>query len=437
MVSPQFGSLDLPAVQKTLAASILTQLYQQSFFAKASATEFDESASDVSSTICIRRPKDLGEAQEFDPRAGVDALLFEPEYVIVPLKLEKLYTMGIPVYSHDYNVDAYINDYTVTATGAIRKSVDNYLYFTGFRNYDIPATGVVNYGAHPPLAIVVKEDASGNILPFDGDLLISADRILESYNVPSENRFAAISANAKASFLGDAVLVEGFSAAAAGGSAILAQGFPMGSVIQRYGFFCGGSNAVTSQLAVADVGGGVTNNITAAVDDTTDFLQADRVGSIPLGAVRLSLASTPSPEVTVGKIARLGANGAPSTAYGVILRVDSVTGDVWLVPFSPNGDKLDANAINTGSDLFSIPFIPSMNVGYHREHLVFASRLLREPSPGSGATMDVAVDASSGLALQIIHGGYNVERFRESVRVAFLCGATPTDFRKSVFLLSS
>lgn len=438
MVSPQFGSLDLSAVQKTLAASSLTQLYRDSFFIKASVTEYENIPSEVGNAVSIRRPKDFGQAQEFDPRGGVDAILHEPDYVIVPFTLEKLYTLGIPLYSHDANLDAYVNDYTISISGAIRKSVDDYLYDTGFRNYNISSTGLVNYGAHPPLAIVVNEDSSGNILSFDGNLLISANRILDSFDVPSDNRYAAISPYAKASFLGDAILVEGFAAANAGGTTILGQGLPMGSLIQRYGFFCGGSNAIRHQLSVGNVGNSsATNNIASISDDTTVFFQADKVGDVPLGAVQLTLQSIPlPPEVSVGAIARLGPSGSASTAYGVILRVDSVTGDVWLVPYSPAGNKLNSTGINA-TDLFSIPFIPSLNVAYHREHLVFASRPLKQPSPDSGANMDFAMDPSSGIVLQILRGGYNVNRFRESLRVAFLCGSAATDYRKGVFLLSA
>lgn len=435
MVTPTYGALE--ALYTTVAASTLTQLYRQSFFLKAIATQFnDRSYFEQGETITIRRPKDLGEAEEYDPRGGTDATLVEPGHVITPLKLEKLFTRGFPTYSHDSNLELYINDYSSSSAGAIRKSVDNYLYNTGFRNYNIPAAGTVEYASNPPLTVIVKEDSNGNIQPFAKELLLDADAVLESRNVPSGNRFVALSVTAKANFLGETVLAHHLTES---NIALMEQGLPMGALTNAYGFQCGGSNAIAGQAAVSDVGGSSpTNTINAIADDTTLFLEGDTFAATPLGAVQITLGTTPlPPEVAVGQIARIGVSNAAATAYGIILRVDSTTGNIWLVPCAGNGKKLAAANITPGTDLFSIPKIGSVNVAYHREHLVFASRLLNPPSVGSGAQALIAVDSSSGLVLQLFRGSYEINRFRESQRLAFLCGAKASDYRKSVLILST
>jgi hypothetical protein len=173
------------------------------------------------------------------------------------------------------------------------------------------------------------------------------------------------------------------------------------------------------------------------VADTTVFFNDDLSGSVPLGAVRLTLgiAGTVNAGVAVGRIARIALSGAPATAYGVILRVDTVNKFVWLVPYSMAGRVLPADAITT-SHIFSIPNIPSVNTASHKEHIVYASRLLSEPAPGEGAIADRAVDPELGIIVQVFKGSYNVHQFKGGIRSATLMGAVPSDHRKAVLMLS-
>jgi hypothetical protein len=231
---------------------------------------------------------------------------------------------------------------------------------------------------------------------------------------------------------------QGFVAAQIGAGGILQGGLPMGQMVERYGFLCGGSNAVGFQPAVAAVVSASANaTISAVANDTSVFFAEDNSVLTPLGAVQITSAAnyiTTAGGVAVGQIAQIrNAGGTATIAFGVILRVSGA--NLWMCPFSPTGVKLVAAQIPVNS-LLSVPLIGSVNVSYQREHLVTASRALQTPTDGSGAIAVPASDPESGLVMQLLKGNYDVNRFQEGCRLAMLCGFKGTDHRKAVLNLS-
>lgn len=436
---PTYNFLDTPEVQLMLAANTLLQLYRTSFFLKGSVTEFNSDASfSHGEAISITRPKNSGEAEEYDPRniGGVAALEQEPGDVKINLSLDKLFTSGFPVYSTDASADRYILGYSESTGAALRKSADNYLYNTGFRLYDIAPTGVVQFAGHPPIQIVWGEDSNGQLISMNRHHLVRANAVLKTAEVPDSNRYAGLSPTSVGDLFGNAPTDEGESGALAGGAGLLSNGLPQGSYINRHGFMVGNSNAIQTQLAVSDVSAGNPEVAIASVAaDNTFFIQEDLATTTPLGAVRITVGAPFSGNLGVGMVVRIGASGVPATAYGVVLRIDGL--DVYLVPYSAKGQKMVAAQLTPGTDVLSAPEITNLNVAYHQEHLAFAARRLRLPSNNSGATMTPVSDPDSGITMQMIKGNYDVNRFKESCRMALLMGATATDHRKSVLMLAA
>lgn len=446
-MAPTFNQLDQAAVQKAMAAGAATQLYQMTAFPQSGVSQLKNDDLnkyfEKGESVSIRRVRSSGFSEDYDPRGGVDAQSAEPGYVITNITLDRLFTRGYPVYSSDANLTTYIMDYLESNANDIGTSQDNYFYQKGFRDWtELPSTGTVRLGAHPALQVVFSESPTGVLNPFSDTQLLAADRVLFSNNVPSSGRYARLSASARQAFLGDGTLVSNFAGALApqqSGAQILNGTAAMPEVNRRDFMVCG-SNAITGQSAVANLGDGTpTDTISAVVDDTTVFFEDDKTGSVPVGAVRLTLgvAGTLNVGVAVGRIVRIGPAGSPATAYGVILRVDAANKFIWVVPYDRNGVKLVAAQISTSTDLVSIPAIPSVNPAYHREHLVYASRLLRAPSEGSGAQMTVGRAPNSNMVIQVFSGSYQVNRFSESVRTASLMGVKPSDYRKSVLMLTA
>lgn len=443
---PTYNPLEQPAVYKMLAARALTQLYLTSFFAKASATEYNNNQGfERGETISIRRPRIKGEAEDYDPRNtnGDAANSADAGHVPINLRLDHLFTDGFPTYSHDGNIAMYVNDNVEVSTAAIRTSYEKAAYLECFRDFSaIPASGPVNYADASPLQIVAAMDGTGNTGPniagFNASALTNASTVLDRSNVPDGNRYTALSATAKGAFIGDEPMQRSYVAAQAGGAGILTDGLPMGALVGRYGFMVGGTNAITHQSAVANVANSAaTAAITAVAQDTSVFFSSDYAALTSLGAVQITIGNnwnTAAGGVAVGQIAQIkNAGGTATIAFGVILRITAA--NIWMVPYSPIGTKLTAAEIPTGS-VVSVPLIGSVNVAYHREHLVTASRLLKPPTPNSGAVSVAASDAESGLAMQLLRGSYDVDRFKEGARLSMLCGFKGTDYRKACLVLS-
>lgn len=442
-----FGQLDQADVNLGLAGGMTSQLYRRVKFPQSGVTQLQ--SDDLNryfergESVSIRRPRNSGDAEDFDPRAGSDAASAEPGHVINTLTLEKLFTKGFPVYSSDADVATYFRDFSLSTGGTIGKSADDYFYVKAFRDWTtLPTSGTVRIGGHAPIQVVFNESTGGALTDFGDVHLRNADEVLFRNDVPTEGRYARISPTARNAFLGDVTLVSGFAGAMAPqqpGAALLNTGL-MDQDVMRRDFMTCGSNAITGQSVVANLGDGTpTDTISAVVADTTLFLDDDQTGSVPLGAVRLTLGITAALNagIAVGKIARLGPDAGPATAYGVILRVDTSNKYVWLVPYSATGKVLAAGEISTSTDKFGIPAIGSVNTAHHREHLVYASRLLAPPSNGSGATALTARVPNADMVMQIFRGSYNVNRFSESIRSAMLVGVTPSDHRKAVLMLSA
>jgi hypothetical protein len=443
---PSYVRIEQPDVYKFLVARALTQVYMSSFFAKASATEFNEAAAfERGSTVSLRRPKNKGEAEDYNPRnsGGNAAASVEPGYVNVDLTLDHLFTDAFPVYAHDANPERYIVDYSEVAAGAIRTSYEKSAYRECFRDYStIPASGIVNFSASSPLQIVASMDGvnntGANFAPFNAGALTNASTVLDRNDVATSQRYTALSATAKGSFIGDTPMNQGFVAAQIGAGGILQGGLPMGQLVERYGFLCGGSNAVSFQPAVAAVvSGSATVPVASTEADTTVFFAEDNSVLTPLGAVRITADAsfiTSAGGVAVGQVAQIrNAGGTVTIALGVILRITGA--DIWMVPYSPTGVQLQAAQIPADS-IISVPLIGSVNVSYQREHLVTASRALQTPTDGSGAIAIPASDPESGLVMQLLKGSYDVDRFKEGCRLAMLCGFRGTDHRKAVLNLS-
>lgn len=442
-MAPTFGSLDPASVTLTLATGSFTQLFRTAAFPTAGVTDVSGNAFtqffEKGQAITIKRPRLAAPAIDFDPRGGVDAASSEPGYVIQSLILEKLFTSGFPIYSMDASPETYFLDYSMSTGGAIRKSADDYLYATGFRTFNLASTGPVRLNRIPPIATVWSENSTGVIQPFSDSLLINAGTVLNQAEVPAENRVARLSSTAAGSFLGDITLVSQFAGALSPGAGntanMVATGFSFTQDYERRGFMVRGANAVTGQSQVLDLGGGTpTTPFAAPVQDVALFVGDD--DGLPVGAVQipLTVAGALNPGIAVGKIARIGPDAGVALAYGVILRVDTNQKAVWLVPYASNGVALPAAALTGGK--FGIPAIGSVNTANHKEALAWVSRLLTEPTPGSGAIAQRVFDNQSGLAMQVFRGSYNVHRFSEGIRSAILMGAMPTDHRKGVLMLS-
>ncbi len=432
---PQFNILAQPTTQLMLAANTLSLLERFTVFPLTGATIFEPGEFEKNEAISLARPKDCGEAQDYDPYSAVDADEESPGHVIVRLTLDRLFTKGFPVYSHDSDQARYVRDYSRSNANSVSRSVDNYMYNRCFIDLSsLASTGAIQYAKNPPIAIQWLEDSSGVLLGHTRSHIIRADAALTTLDVPESMRYTIMSPTSFADLFENAPTDEGRAGSIAGGTEILSQGLPMGSFIDRYGFMVGKSNAIESQTAIADISAGNLNVAIASVaDDTTIFFAEDYTQATPLGAVQITLgAALTTPGLAVGDIIRIGAAGAKATAYGRVLRIDPGLTDIWVVPYDDRAQPLVAAQITPGTDEITAPQINNLNVGYHSEHLVYAFRRITAPSDGSGATLTEAISELNGMVLQVLTGDYKVRQFKESVRVAALCGAVPTDYRKGL-----
>ena len=445
-----FANAEQSTVVKALADGSLFQLYRSSAFATAATTTLGgrdlNTYFEKGQSVSLLMAKDYGEAQDYDPRTNTDATTNDTDYLPVTLTLEKLFTSGFRVYGSDTQVERYVRDYSLSTGGAVRKSFDNYLYNTGFRTWTLAASGDITLGGHPPTTVAFTE-TSGGVLAEYGDALHRAGgAALNEVDVPESGRYARLSPRAAESLMGAITPVTG-SALTEGnialGQQLLQEPSYMSRDFMMRQFMTRGSNAITGQDAVADLGDGVAFEPISAVAAATgadEFIDGNQSTVTQAGAVRVTVNQTAAlaAGVAVGAIGRIGPNGstAADVNYGVILRVDSANKYVWMIPYNSKGQKVAAVDVNTAYN-FSVPAIGAVNVGYHIEHLAFATRLLTEPTPGSGAIVERSTDQDTGLVMQVFKGSYNVHQFKEGIRTACLCGAVPTDFRKGVLLLSA
>lgn len=424
----------------SLAAEALGQLNLMSVFAQAAAGGYGDGAFEFGATVQYRRIQ-VAEAQKYNPRSGVPAVQQDIGYVTGNLKLDDLYTAGVPLFSSDYGMEKYISEAGTALAFSITKGFDVDLY-NRFRTPTHASIGSVQYGTNMPLRIVAN-DIDGVFQPFSQDLLIDGGAGLEEEDVPPGDLCALISTRAKADYLGSQTPVDAGAAwDRAGVTELIKKGLPIGRFVERMGFMVGSSNVIGRngiQPGGTLDGGAANLAITSFVADTSLFYKADAVTPTLLGAVGLVVTATTLAGIAVGQIGRISVGTNKTAAYGVILRIDSAAKTIWMVPYAPNGEQLDQSAISAAgaTPKFSLPRIPSVNVGYKKNKLIFDTRQMAAPPEGSGATMVGAKDDQSGLLLQIWQGGYDVNSFKSSMRYSLMSGSTFTDYRCGCFMLSA
>ena len=437
-----------PALTTTLlAANSLTQLNRISKYTRMGITNYEAGNFERNQSITIRRPKKRA-AQNVDTR-GAGLTFSEGEFIAGEVILQRLWGDGIPVFHDDpgWSIDQYVLDSSAQMARAIATANDDYVY-SKFRDWtDIPATGTVNLGVHPPTLIVSEEDGTGSYGDFTNDVLRSARGGMKDNDVPFElgDIYAGISNTAETAFIGDQLTTAGFTPAVmpgqSGGVSVLRSGIPDGEFIERWGFYVTGSNAVTGQTAIADVDGtNPTAAIAAVADDTTVFFDGEETTSTPAGAVNITFtAGTIGGTVAVGQIARIGPAAGTAVAHGIILRIDTTGANpiVTLVPYSPKGKKIVAAQITAGTDVLSVPEIGSVNTANHKEGLLCATRNTKVPSSGAGVLHKMVSDARTGLSLQVYMGNFQVGFLKEENAYYNLTGAKFSDYRKGALMLTA
>jgi hypothetical protein len=436
---PTFTANDA-LLETRIAQSALTQLNLMAMYPRACVTNYEPGAFEVGNDVKIRRPK-RRRATELNPRTAAGTFN-EAAFFSGTVTLEKLWFDGWQTYGIDprQTIERYLAETGSQMADAIAAPNDEYMnsLFTTWS----ATTGAVALGANAPVGLAACVDSTtGQLTNFNSSGLTGAGVVLDKENVPKADRYALISPVAGGAFLSDSIAVTGFAAAGIGGGQLIQEG--MRNFVPRFGFAVGTSNVITSQGAIADLDTSSGTQGTLAIASTaanTSFTYADNTTTTYVGAINLTLtcATALSTSVAVGQIARLGTS-SNAKAFGVILRLDKTTPTapvVTLVPFAPNGTKLTAADIVPGTDLFSIPSIPSINTVNHREGLLMATRRIAEPSPGSGAVAASITDTDTNLTIQVFRGNYDTGTVSEKNAYYMLTGSKISDFRKCALILS-
>lgn len=436
---PTFTANDA-LLETRIAQSALTQLNLMAMYPRVCVTNYEPGAFEVGNDVKIRRPK-RRRATELNPRSAAGTFN-EAAFFSGTVTLEKLWFDGWQTYGIDprQTIQTYLAETGSQMADAIATPNDEYMnsLFTTWS----ATTGAVALGANAPIGLAACVDSTtGQLTNFNSSGLTGAGVVLDKENVPKADRYALISPVAGGAFLSDSIAVTGFAAAGIGGGQLIQEG--MRNFVPRFGFAVGTSNVIASQNAIADLdtsSGTQPSLAIASAAASTSFTYADNATTTYVGAVNLTLtcATALSTSVAVGQIARLGTSGN-AKAFGVILRLDKTTPTapvVTLVPFAPNGTKLTAADIVPGTDLFSIPSIPSINTVNHREGILMATRRIAEPSPGSGAVAASITDTNTNLTIQVFRGNYDTGTVSEKNAYYMLTGSKISDFRKCALILS-
>ncbi|MFM5936709.1 MAG: hypothetical protein ACKOQ2_29225 [Dolichospermum sp.] len=436
---PQFTENDA-LLEKRIAISALKQLTLTAMYPRVCITDYESGAFQRGNEVKIRRPK-RRRATSLNPRVAAGTF-DEAGFFSGTVTLEHLWFDGWVTYGLDpsQTIDRYLKETGSMMADAIATPNDEYRnsLFTTWT----ATTGPVALGANAPIGLSACVDSTtGQLTNFNSSGLTSAGVILDKENVPKADRFALISPVAGGAFLSDAVAITGFAASTIGGGQIIQDG--MRNFIPRFGFSVGTSNVITSQSAITDLdtNAGIQATLAiASVAANSDFTYADNTTTTSVGGINLTLTCTTalSNSVAVGQIARIGTSNTVK-AFGVILRISRATPTapvITLVPFAPNGTKLTATDIITGTDLFSITRIPSINTVNQREGILMATRKIAEPSPGSGAIAASANDPETNLTIQVFRGNYDTGTVSEKNAYYMLTGSKISDFRKCALILS-
>jgi hypothetical protein len=435
---PSFTPNDSLLVTR-IAQAALTQLNLVAMYPKVCVTDYEAGAFTKGNDVKIRRPR-RRRAIDLNPRSAAGTFT-EATYFSSTVTLDRLWFDGWLTYAYDATdaINLYIKETASQMADAIATPNDEYMnsLFTTWT----ATTGNVALGANAPIGVSACVDSSGNLANFNSSGLIGAGVILDRENVPETDRYALISPVAAGAFLQDAIAVTGFAGTSIGGGLVLQNGFQ--SFLPRFGFMIGQSNVISSQAGVTDLDttAGIQSTLPiASVAATSVFTYADLSTTTSVGAINLTLTAGTalSSSVAVGQIARIG-TASKATAFGVILRISTTTATapvITLVPFAPNGTKLTASDITAGTDVFSIPAIPSINTVNHKEGLLMATRRIAEPSPGSGAVAASLTDPETNLTIQVIRGNFDTGTISEKNAYYMLTGSRISDFRKCALVLS-
>jgi len=434
-------------LQQSIAAKALTTLNLQSIFPLIATTDYENGTFQRGEQVTVRIAR-TKLAQDFDPRAG-GFNYTEGTYATGIVTLERLWTEGFPIYSHD--APEAVAKYIVETGDQVAKGIavpnDVYMY-NKFRT--VPATtGAVQYFADAPVAIVANVDATGNFTAFDNVAVRNVGTVFDTANVPADgNRNIIMSSVAKNSFLGDAIRVTGFAAATQGSGQIIVDGLANNTFVPVFGFNAGACNTITGQTAVSDMDTAASAQsellVASVAQDTTQFFDSARGAATPLGAINLTLTAgtalfVAGGGVAVGQIAQIRTTGDVPKAHMVILRIASagttapvITG----VPYSPAGILLTAANFVAG-DKLRIPSIGSVNVAAHKEGLLLSSREIALPQAGSGAVGATQVDPVTKIAISVIKGIYDNKTLSQIVSYHSLVGAKISDHKKTCLMLTA
>jgi len=436
---PQFTSSDA-LLETRIAVSALTQLNLMAMYPRICITNYEPGAFEVGNEVKIRRPR-RRRATDLNPRAGAGSFT-EAGFFSGTVTLDRLWFDGWVTYGVDsrQTIERYVAETGSQMADAIATPNDEYMnsLFTTWT----ATTGTVRLGANAPIGLSACVDsATGQLTNFNSSGLTAAGVVLDKENVPKADRYALISPVAGGAFLSDSIAITGFAASTIGGGQVIQEG--MRNFIPRFGFSVGTSNVISSQNAITDldtVAGTQGTLPINTVASSTTFNYDDNTTTTSVGAINLTLTCTTalSTSVAVGQIARIGTSNSVK-AFGVILRINTTTATapvVTLVPFAPNGTKLTATDIVAGTDLFSIPSIPSINTVNHREGLLMATRRIAEPTPGSGAVGASVTDPDTNLTIQVFRGNYDTGTVSEKNAYYMLTGSRISDFRKCALILS-
>jgi hypothetical protein len=433
-------------LQQSIAAKALTTLNLMSIFPLIATTDYENGSFERGEQVTIRIAR-TKLAQDFDPRSG-GFTYTEGTYASDTVTLERLWTEGFPIYSHD--APAAVAKYIVETGEQVAKgiAVPNDAYMYGKYRTVAATSGAVQYFANAPVQVVANVDATGTFLAFDNAVVRNAGTVFDNSNVPASDRYIVMSSVAKNSFLGDAVRVTGFAAATQGSGQLITDGLANNTFVPVYGFNAGACNTVNGQTAVGDMdtASSIQSELLVAsvAQDTTKFFNSAVSATTPLGAIDLTLTASTALNVgvggvAVGQIAQIRTTGNVPKAHMVILRIASagttapvITG----VPYTPAGILLTAADFVAG-DKLRIPAIGSVNVASHKEGLLLSSREIALPQANSGAVGATQVDPVTKIAISVIKGAYDNKTLSQIVSYHALLGAKFSDHRKGCLMLTA
>ena len=432
-----------------LAKESLTQLKYNCVLPLTGVIDYEKGSFTLDDSVKIRRPK-RRVAVNYDPREG-GGISNEAEFFGGTLSLEVLWRDSYPVYSNtpDRSFDIYVQETATQIADAIGRANDQYVA-SKLRAYTATSGNVPVYlGDHPFIAMTASVDpTTGQLAKFRSDALLSARTTLKSMDVPDSDLYGVLSTAAEGAFIGDATELNRYVAAQipgpSGGQSMYQQGIRRAQFVDRYGIKCTGSNSIYGQSALTALDGAnaAVLPIASVAEDTTKFFYADMMGNVPIGCLDITLTANTAlnPAVGIGHIVRIGpsTSNAMPKGFGVILRINNAATTapiITMAVYTPEGRQLRAGEIVAGTDVFSIPLVPSVNPVYHREALLIANRELRTDN-AQNVLVKTVVDPDTKLTLQLFQGNFDIDRLR-SVNAAYcLTGAKVSDWRKGCFVLS-